>query len=208
VMGRLDELGLPTAIWTMPVEIEGAIPFETDHEHASYDADAMHTFWRTLVDADRVFHAFRGRFVGKASPVHFFWGAFDLAATRFSGRTAPPHHMTAPHCGPFVMEEAYSHEVSSAGYWPTGSGEGAFYSYAYPEPDGYRDAPVAPTGASYDEGLGEFVLPYDAVRTAADPDATLTEFLQTTYVAAADHAGWDRHALEHPPTREYGHRGA
>ncbi len=139
---------------------------------------------------------FRSRFLGKVSPVHLFWGALDLAVTRFSGRTAPPHPGGAPNCGPFVMHEAYSHEVSSAGYWPGGSGEGFFYSYAYPDPPGYRDTPVRPFDARWDDDLAEFVLPYETVRTAPDPDAVLLEFLQSTYDAAADTARWDRAALE------------
>lgn len=148
---------------------------------------------------DRVFTTFRGRFVGKSSPVHVFWGALDLAATRFSGRTAPPHPGGAPNCGPHVMWEAYSHEVSSAGYWPGPPGEeGVFYSYAYPEPPGFRDTPVGPEGARWDGELGEFILPYEQVRTAADPDGLLLEFLQSTYEAAAHSAGWDREALERP----------
>jgi hypothetical protein len=198
LMAVLDELGLHTDVWTMPVEIEGAIPFDTDEVHASYDGDAVRDFWRALVQMDRVFTEFRARFVGKSSPVHLFWGALDLAVTRFSGRTAPLHPGGAPNCGPFVMHEAYSHEVSSAGYWPGGDGEGVFYSYAYPEPDGFREAAVAPTPAHFDGQLGEFVLPYETVRTATDPDATLLEFLQTTYAAAADLAEWDRGALERP----------
>jgi hypothetical protein len=197
VMATLDQLGLRTRIWTMPVEIEGAIPFDSDEVHNSYDADAVRRFWLKCVQIQRVFSAFRGRFVGKSSPVHLFWGALDLAATRFSGRDAPPHPGGAPNCGPHVMWEAYSQEVSSAGYWPGGPGEeGTFYSYAYPEPEGYRDAAVGPAAARFDTELGEFVLPYEAVRTAADPDATLLEFLQTTYEAAAVHAQWDRAALE------------
>jgi len=157
----------------------------------------MNRFWRTLVQSDRVFHEFRSRFVGKVSPVHFFWGGFDLAVTRFSGRTAPPHPGGAAHCGPQVMHEAYSHEVSSAGYWPGDGPEGAFYSYSYPEPPGYGEVPVRPESASWRDDLGgEFVLPYEAVRTADDPDATLLEFLQSTYEAAADTADWDRAALE------------
>jgi hypothetical protein len=203
VMAHLDELGLGTRIWTMPVEIEGAIPFDSDHDHASYDADAVHRFWLMLVEIDRVFHRFRGQFVGKASPVHFFWGAFDLAVTRFSGRTAPPHPGGAPNCGPFVMQEAYSHEVSSCGFWPGGTSEGTFYSYAYPEPDGFRDVTVRPRGATYDDALGEFVLPYVDVRGADDPDEMLLDFLETTYAAAADRAQWDRAALEHPPVRHW-----
>jgi hypothetical protein len=198
LMAILDDLGLHTDIWTMPVEIEGAIPFDTDEVHEAYDADRVRDFWLALVQMDRVFTEFRARFVGKSSPVHMFWGAFDLAVTRFSGRGAPLHPGGAPNCGPFVMHEAYSHEVSSAGYWPGGDGEGIFYSYAYPEPSGFREATVGPSAAHFDAALGEFVLPYEAVRTAPDPDATLLEFLQSTYVAAADLADWDRDALERP----------
>jgi hypothetical protein len=198
LMAILDDLGLHTDIWTMPVEIEGAIPFDTDEVHTAYDADRVRDFWLALVQMDRVFTEFRARFVGKSSPVHLFWGALDLAVTRFSGRGAPLHPGGAPNCGPFVMHEAYSHEVSSAGYWPGGDGEGVFYSYAYPEPSGFRDATVGPSPAHFDDALGEFVLPYEAVRTAADPDATLLEFLQTTYAVAADRAEWDRDALERP----------
>jgi len=196
VMGGLDALGLSTEIWPMPVEIPDAIPFNTDTQHIAYDADAVHRFWLALVQITRVFEVFRSRFLGKVSPVHFFWGALDLAVTRFSGRPAPKHPGGAPNCGPHVMWEAYSHEVSSAGYWPGPDGEGVFYSYAYPEPAGYRDAAVSPAVASFDSGLGEFVLPYTAVRTAADPDAVLLEFLQSTYEIAADTAAWDRAALE------------
>ena len=196
VMGRLDELELTTPIWPMPVEIEGAIPFPDDHDHASYDPDAASRFWRSLVQSDRVMRDFRSRFVGKASPVHFFWGAFDLAVTRFSGRTAPPHPGHAPNCGPHVMREAYSHEVSSCGYWPGGSLEGTYYSYAYPEPAGFSGWPAIPSGARYDDELGEFVLPYETVRAADNPDELLRAFLQGTYEAAADPAGWDRTQLE------------
>jgi hypothetical protein len=199
VMATLTDLGVPTAIWPMPVEIAGAVPFTDDHEHASYDADAVRRFWRALVDITRVFKQFRSRFVGKSSPVHLFWGALDLAHTRFSGRPAPPHPGGAPNCGPHVMWEAYSHEVSSCGYWPGRPGEeGTFYAYAYPEPPGYRDTAVTPTGARWDDDLGEFVLPYEIVRSAADPDAVLLEFLQSTYEAAATTAQWDRAALERP----------
>lgn len=197
-MAQLNDLGLHTAIWTMPVEIPGAIPFDTDEQHASYDAPQVHDFWLALVQMDRVFTDFRSRFLGKSSPVHLFWGALDLCVTRFSGRVAPLHPGGAPNCGPFVMHEAYSHEVSSAGYWPGGGGEGVFYSYAYPEPSGFRDEPVAPDAARYDDGLQEFVLPYELVRTSADPDAMLLEFLQSTYGAAANRAEWDRKALERP----------
>jgi hypothetical protein len=196
VMVVLDDLGLVTPIWTMPVEIPGAVPFDTDEGHHAYDADAVHRFWLALVQMDRVFGQFRSRFVGKVSPVHLFWGALDLAVTRFSGRPAPLHPGGAPNCGPQVMWEAYSHEVSSAGYWPGPDGEGVFYSYAYPDPDGYRDKPVEPAEASWSDALAEFVLPYTAVRTAADPDATLLAFLQSTYEAAAATADWDRAALE------------
>lgn len=204
VLGLLDELGLATRIWPVPVEIEGAIAFDEDDVHASYDGDQVQRFWRMLVQIDRVLHEFRSRFLGKASPVHLFWGALDLAATRFSGRTAPPHPGVAPNCGPHVMLEAYSHEVSSCGYWPGGDGEGLLYSYAYPEPEGFRDAPVGPDGAVYNPELGEFVLPYERVRTAADPDRALLEFLQSTYEAAADCAGWARARLERGPEPERG----
>jgi hypothetical protein len=197
VMAHLDELGLSTPIWTVPVEMPGFdVPFDEDDDHASYDADAINRFWRSLVQSDRLLQAFRARYVGKVSPVHFFWGGFDLAVTRFSGRTAPPHPGGAPHCGPQVMHEAYSHEVSSAGYWPGAGPEGAFYSYAYPEPDGFRDAPVRPAGALFGADFGEFLLPYEALRKADDPDGALLEFLQSTYEAAANAAKWDRAALE------------
>lgn len=193
----LDELGLATKIWPVPVEIPGAIPFDEDREHATYDRDAVHRFWLALVQMSRVFAHFRTEFVGKASPIHVFWGALDLAYTRFSGRIAPPHPGGAPNCGPHVMWEAYSHEVSSCGYWPGPPGEeGVFYAYAYPEPDGYRSTTVTPAEARWDDGLGEFILPYEVVRTAADPDAVLLEFLQSTYEAAATTARWDRASLE------------
>jgi len=198
VVARLGELDLATPIWVMPVEIPGAVPFTDDHDHASYDAAAVEVFHRSLIDIDRVFTRFRAGFVGKCSPVHFWWGAFDHAVTRFSGRTAPPHPGGAPNCGPHVMQEAYSHEVSSAGFWPGGSDEGTFYSYAYPEPAGFAGWERLPDGASYSTELGEFVLPYEAVRRADDPDALLLAFLQATYEAAADLADWDRPALEHP----------
>ena len=199
LMGRLGEMDIHPRIWTMPVEIEGAIPFEVDHEHSSYDRDHVERFWQVLVSTSHVFDEFGTRFVGKASPVHLFWGALDLATTRFSGRPAPPHPGGAPHCGPQVMREAYSHEVSSFGYWPGGPGEGAFYSYAYPEPPGYLDAEVEPAQAFYDGELGELLLPYAAVRTATDPRATLLTFLQSAYEAAADPGGWPREALDRQP---------
>lgn len=197
----LRSLGLEVRIWPVPVEVENSIRFPDDRAHASYDADSAARLWRILTQADRVLKRFRGRFLGKASPVHFFWGGFDLAATRFSGRRAPLHPGGVPHVGDWVMHEAYSHEVSSLGFWP-GRGprqEPLFYSYAYPEPEGFRSCQVGPTAARYDEELREFVLPYEAVRTAADPDQALLDFAQTTYAAAADLGGWDRAALERPP---------
>ncbi|MDQ1381763.1 MAG: hypothetical protein QOJ71_2482 [Actinomycetota bacterium] len=195
-MTALQELGVQVRILARPVEIPDAIPFAEDVRHSSYDSAAMHRCWLALLQMDRVMRVFRARFVGKASPVHFFWGGFDLATTRFSGRPAPPHPGGVPNCADWVMEEAYSHEVSSCGFWPGGSEEGSFYSYAYPEPEGFRSWPVVPDSARYDAGLGEFVLPYRSVRTAADPDAVLLDFLQSTYEAAAERAGWDRVALE------------
>jgi hypothetical protein len=197
----LDALGLDVSIWPVPVELPEVTPFEEDEQHASYDTDAVHAFWRALVAADRVFAAFRARFVGKSSPSHFFWGAFDLAVTRFSGRPAPKHPGGYPNVADWVMHEAYSHEVASAGFWPGtgGLGEAAFYAYAYPTPDGFADADVEPEAAYFYDDLGEFVLPYEAVRTADDPDATLMAFLESTYAAAADLAGWDRAALERQP---------
>src|SRR3954452_18556846 len=197
VSTMLADLGVATEIWPVPVEIPGAIAFADDRMHASYDSDAVHRFWLALVEMVRVFNVFRARFVGKSSPVHLFWGALDLASTRFSGRTAPLHPGGAPNCGPHVMWEAYSHEVSSCGYWPGPPGEeGVFYSYAYPEPDGFRHTRALPAGARWDEGLSEFVLPYELVRTAREPDAVLLAFLQSTYDAAATTARWDRDALE------------
>jgi Family of unknown function (DUF5996) len=197
VMARLSELGLGVDILARPVEVVDATPFADDHEHASYDADYAHRFWLSLVQAERVMSEFRAGFIGKVSPVHFFWGAFDLAVTRFSGREAPTHPGGAPNCADWVMVDAYSHEVSSAGYWPGGPDEGVFYSYAYPEPSGFPAAPVRPSGiAGYAEDLGEFVLPYRAVRESDDGDGMLISFLQDTYAAAADLAKWDRSALE------------
>ena len=198
VMYALDELGLAVDIWPVPVETETAVPFAEDTEHASYDAEAVERFWRALAQVDRVFTDFRARFVGKSSPSHFFWGAFDLAVTRFSGREAPQHPGGIPNVGDQVMHEAYSHELHSAGFWPgTGLGEAAVYAYAYPEPDGFAAQAVEPRAATYHEDLGEFVLPYAAVRAADDPDAALLAFLQSTYEATADHGNWDRAALEH-----------
>ncbi len=198
IMQALGELSIEVRIWPMPVEIPGPVRlFPEDEEHASYDPESVERFWRVLLHVHRVFTAFRARFAGKVSPIHFFWGAFDLAVTRFSGRTAPKHPGGAPHLADWVMEEAYSHEVSSAGFWPgSGLGEAAFYAYAYPEPDGFRKYAVRPDAAYYHGELGEFILPYEAVKTANDPDAALLDFLQSTYEAAADLAGWDRSRLE------------
>ena len=203
VMDALARLGTPVAIHQAPNELPEEIPFPEDRAQRVYDAAAARRFFGVLLQADRVLKTFRTAFLGKASPVHFFWGSFDLAATRFSGRRAPPHPGGVPHLPDAVAREAYSHEVSSAGFWPGGPGaeEAVFYSYAYPEPPGFRTAPAGPPQARYDAGLGEFLLPYDAVRTAADPDAVLLEFLNATYAAAADAAGWDRAALECAPGR-------
>jgi hypothetical protein len=194
----LRALEIDARIHAAPNEVEIAIPFAEDTTHASYDAESAKRFWRILVQADRVLKRFRGRFIGKTSPVHFFWGGFDLATTRFSGRTAPTHPGGAPNTPPYVMVEAYSHECSSVGFWP-GSGtvtEASFYAYAYPEPDGFKESPVAPSAAYYDDTFREFLLPYEAVRTATDPDDALLQFAQSTYEAAAVNAKWDRRALE------------
>jgi hypothetical protein len=199
VMDRLRALDVDVQIWTMPVEIEGAIPFEQDRTHASYDAAAAQSFWRQLVQADRVFNMFRARYLGKVSPVHFFWGSFDLAVTRFTGRAAPPLTSSkSPNVGLWVMQEAYSHECSSVGFWPGNGGYGraSFYSYAYPEPAGFGQAPVRPQGAAYNKDVGQFLLDYDAVRMAPSPDDALLAFMQSTYEAAANRGGWDRKALE------------
>jgi Family of unknown function (DUF5996) len=200
VMAALAELGLPVTINENPCEIAGATPFSQDRAHGAYDPEYAQRFWQVLLQTDRVLKKFRTAFLGKASPVHFFWGSFDLAVTRFSGRRAPPFPGKAPGVTAAVMQEAYSHEVSSAGFWPGGNGTDypAFYSYAYPVPTGFRGAAVQPAAAFFSEALGEFLLPYEAVRTAADPDATLLAFLETTYEAAADAAAWDRAALECP----------
>jgi hypothetical protein len=199
VMAILDGLGVTIAINEMPNELANGIRFSEDTVHASYDPAAAHRFWRALIPVDRVFKLFRSGFLGKASPVHFFWGSFDLAVTRFSGRAAPRHQGGVPGLPDDVVCEAYSHEESSAGFWPGSDSfpRAAFYSYAYPEPAGFRDRPVV-TGASFDTGLGEFILPYDTVREAAEPDTLLLQFLSGTYGAAADTGGWDRAALECP----------
>jgi uncharacterized protein DUF5996 len=180
------------------VEVAEAVRFDTNDSDAEYDRTYVHRFWHVLIRADRMLREFRSGFIGKASPVHFFWGSFDLAVTRFSGRRAPPPGGRTPNVASWVMAEAYSHEVSSAGFWPGNGGYGraAYYVYAYPEPAGYGKSTVHTNGAFYDEGLGQFILPYDAVRLAADPDALLLGFLQETYEAAAELAKWDRAALE------------
>ena len=187
---HLHDLGIDVVINKMPNEIPEVVPFDADTAHADYDAEAMHRFWLSLVSAHRVMTKFRAGFRGKASPVHFFWGAFDLAVTRFSGRPAPRHPGGIPNCPDWVMTEAYCREVSSCGYWPGGAAEGIFYSYAYPAPDGFSDQPVTPDAAYYDEELGEFVLPYAAVRAASAPDAYLRSFLNSTFEAAYRQAGW------------------
>lgn len=192
----LAALGIEVEILARPVEVEVAIPFADDTVHATYDPVAATAFWRSLVSSHRVLTKFRSRFTGKVSPVHLFWGGLDLAVTRFSGRTAPRHPGGVPNCADWVQELAYSHEVSSCGYWANGADEGIFYSYAYPTPAGFRDAPLAPDAAYFDDCMGEFVLPYAAVRQAADPDAYLLAFLRSTYEAAANLGGWDREALE------------
>jgi len=197
-MEHMAKLDLHVTIQTRPCEIPDAIPFDEDDKLRAYDPVYANRFWRILVQANRVFSVFRARFIGKCSPVHFFWGAPDLAVTRFSGRTAPQHPGGVPNLPDWVAREAYSHEVSSCGFWAGGGPipYPVFYSYAYPEPAGYAQAAIGPSGAFYSADLREFLLPYDVVRQSADPDATLTEFLQTTYEAAADLAKWDRKALE------------
>ena len=198
----LAALGIDVRIVPHPTEVEDAIPFDQDDVHHTYDRDAARRLWLAFVQVDRVLTEFRARFIGKASPVHLFWGGADLCTTRFSGRTAPKHRGGVPNCPDWVQVLAYSHEVSSAGFWPGGGGADAlFYAYAYPEPPGFAAWKVEPAAAHYEPQLGEFVLPYSAVRTAADPDATLLAFLQSTYEAAADLAAWDRDALEWDPER-------
>jgi uncharacterized protein DUF5996 len=201
IMRTLSDLGLETHISARPNEVDPAIPFAEDHEHASYDPDAAHLFWRQLLQAARVIGEFRSHFVGKVSPVHFWWGSMDLACTRFSGRGAPTHPGGAPNCADWVMVEGYSRELSSCGFWPGGGEEGAFYAYAYPEPEGFRTYPVGPVEAYFSDEFGQFLLPYEAVRTASDPDRTVSEFLRTSYEAAAELGNWDRQALEDDPHR-------
>jgi hypothetical protein len=198
LFGRLKHMALETKIRTVPNEIPNCIPFDKDQVHAAYDREYVTRFWHALIQADRVLKAFRSRFIGKSSPVHFFWGGFDMAATRFSGRRAPPHPGGIPNLPDWVTREAYSHEVSSCGFWPGGDPlpEAVFYAYAYPEPAGFKSAEVRPVSAYYHADLGEFILPYAKVREAGLPDAMLLEFLQSSYEAAADLGGWDRPALE------------
>ena len=197
MMASLASLGMPVTIWTTPVEVPDRTPFEQDHKHASYDPKYAQRFWRIIAQTSRVFTEFRSRFTGKVSPVHFFWGAFDLAVTRFSGRSAPSHP-GVQNCPRFVMVEAYSHEVSSCGFWPGGGpiNEPVFYAYAYPEPQGFKNYRIQPAEAFYHTGMSEFLLPYHLVRTAKSPDDVLLSFLQSTYEAAATHSNWERHTLE------------
>lgn len=200
-LSALDSLGISTRIVARPNEVVHAVAFAEDYQHAEYDSDAARTFWQQLVQADRVIGEFRASFVGKVSPVHFFWGSFDLACTRFSGRPAPKHAGGAPNCPDWVMVEGYSRELSSCGFWPGGGEEGAFYAYAYPEPEGFGGYPVQPDAAFYSEEHRQFLLPYEAVRTAHNSDQALSQFLQSTYAAAAELGGWDRTALEDDPHR-------
>ena len=195
---EMAKLDLDIKIHGKPNEVEDAVRFDQDKTHRAYDADFANRFWRVLVQADRLFKLFRARFLGKCSPVHFFWGAPDLAVTRFSGRPAPQHPGGVPNLPDQIAREAYSHEVSSCGFWPGGGpiAYPVFYSYAYPEPESFSAAPVKPDGAFYSKDLREFILPYDVVRQAGSPDETLLSFLETTYEAAANLARWDRKSLE------------
>lgn len=200
MIDALGRLGISVAIRDYPCEIAGAVPFSRDGSVRPYDTEYVQRFWRVLVQGDRVFKQFRSGFIGKCSPVHFFWGSADLAVTRFSGRRAPLYPGQAPGVAPNVMQEAYSHELSSAGFWPGGDDiDASFYSYAYPEPARFRAARIQPDAAHYSEALGEYLLAYDVVRSASDPDAVLLAFLQSTYEAAADAGDWDRAALESAP---------
>lgn len=194
-MAMLRFAGIEATIWKMPVEVPDPIPFDQDHSHASYDREPVEKFWRILLSADAVLNQFRSAFTGKSSPVHFFWGSFDLAVTRFSGRRAPERPGADS-----ITREAYSHEVSSVGVWPGGGAQdAAFYSYTAPEPPGFSEARVRPGGARYDAQLKEFILPYDEVRRSTSPTAALLEFCQSTYEAGANLGGWDRNALERQP---------
>ncbi|MDV2997718.1 MAG: hypothetical protein N4J56_007423 [Chroococcidiopsis sp. SAG 2025] len=202
VLTTLSNIGIEVRIWTMPQEVSELIPFDRDEQHAAYDPEYAQRFWRILVQVDRVMTLFRSQFIGKSSPVHFFWGSFDLAVTRFSGRRAPEHPGGVPNMADWVTREAYSHEVSSCGFWPGGGSivEPVFYAYAYPTSEGFRDYPIQPREAFYSSQMQEFILPYEAVRQADDPDAMLLAFFQSTYEAAANLGHWDRVALEHTPT--------
>ncbi len=201
VMTALKEIDIEVRIWTMPQEIANPIPFERDNEHATYDPESAQRFWQILVQTDRILSTFRSNFIGKSSPVHFFWGSFDLAITRFSGRTAPQHPGGVPGMADWVTREAYSHEVSSCGFWAGDKAvtEAVFYAYAYPEPSAFQTYPIQPKEAFYNAQMREFVLPYETVRQAADPEAMLLTFLQSTYEAAANSAHWERGLLERSP---------
>jgi len=198
----LRSLDIEVHLYGRPVEIGDATPFAKDNAHASYDADAANRWWRILLNSDRVFRAFRGRFLGKSSPSHFWWGGFDLACTRFSGRRGPEYPGKIPNCPDYVMKEAYSHECISAGWWPGSVDspvtEPCFYAYSYPEPPGFDVAPVRPEGSYYHKEMREWFLPYEVVRTSPDPDQAILDFLQSTYDAGANLANWDRAALERP----------
>ena len=198
LMGALNKLGIDVTIHDRPNELPDPIPFAEDEVHASYEAEHVEHLWRAMVQIDRVLKIFRTGFLGKSSPVHFFWGSFDLAVSRFSSRLAPLHPGGIPNLPDRITREAYSHEVSSAGFWPGGgpTDYAAFYSYAYPVPEGFAEQSISPATAFYSQEAGEFILPYEAVRTANDPDATLLEFLTSTYEAAATAAKWDRSGLE------------
>ena len=197
VMSALDEMSLPVVIHGSPNEVDPSVPFAKDAENNSYDPESIRSFHQALVQTDRVMQRFRAGFRGKCSPVHFFWGSFDLAVTRFSGRTAPEHPGGFPNMPDWITREAYSHEVSSCGFWPGGGDQEAiFYSYAYPSPDGFSDAPVQPAAAGYSNEMGEFILPYEAIQRSESPDEDLLAFFQSTYEAAAEKADWDREALE------------
>jgi len=201
IMGTLRAIGIEVRIWTMPQEVQEPIPFEQDYKHAAYDPEYAQRLWRILVQVDRVMTVFRSRFIGKCSPVHFFWGSFDLAVTRFSGRRAPEHPGGVLNMADWVTREAYSHEVSSCGFWLGGGAvvDPVFYAYAYPAPEGFKDYPIQPKEAFYSSQMGEFILPYEAVRQADNPDELLLTFLQSTYDAAANLGNWDRAALERTP---------
>jgi len=201
VMATLSEIGIEVRIWTMPQEVAEPIPFDRDDRHTAYNPEYAWRFWQILVQVDRVMSEFRSRFIGKSSPVHFFWGSFDLAVTRFSGRLAPEHPGGVPNMADWVTREAYSHEVSSCGFWPGGGSvaEPVFYAYAYPTPEGFRDYPIQPQEAFYSSQMQEFILPYEALRQSDQPDAILLAFFQSTYEAAANLGHWDRAALERTP---------